>query len=362
MPSVTAFSAVDRNWMREALALARRGLYTTHPNPRVGCVIVNDAHRVGQGWHVRSGEAHAEIIALREAGRAARGATVYVTLEPCAHHGRTPPCADELIAAGVSRVVAAMRDPFTAVDGKGFAKLQAAGITVEYGLLDQEAEDLNPGFLKRVRHGRPWVRLKLAASIDGRIAMASGESRWITGEAARRDAHRWRARSDVILTGIGTVLADDPSLTARDIDGLERQPTRVILDRQGRTPHFAKVLSGPGRVLVFRHGGVEVTRAENILAPLDARGRIDLGFVMQTLGAREFNEVQVECGSELAGSLIEANIVDELLLYLAPCLLGSAARPMVLLENIPTLAERKQFAVADLALMGEDLRLLLRKV
>ena len=362
MPSETAFSVVDQRWMREALALARCGLFTTHPNPRVGCVIVNDARRVGQGWHVRAGEPHAEIIALREAGEASRGATVYVTLEPCAHHGRTPPCADELIAAGVSRMVAAMRDPFAAVDGRGFAKLQAAGIAVEYGLLEQEAEDLNQGFLKRVRHGRPWVRLKLAASLDGRIAMASGESRWITGEAARLDAHRWRARSDVILTGIGTVLADDPRLTARDVEGLDRQPTRVILDREGRTPPSARVLTEPGTVLVFRHGGVELAGAENILAPLDTRGRIDLTFVMRALGAREFNEVLVECGSKLAGSLIEAGTVDELLIYLAPCLLGSTALPMVLLDSVQSLAERKQFKLVDVAPIGTDLRLLLRRV
>jgi diaminohydroxyphosphoribosylaminopyrimidine deaminase/5-amino-6-(5-phosphoribosylamino)uracil reductase len=362
MPSATAFSVVDQSWMREALALARHGLFTTHPNPRVGCVIVNDGCRVGQGWHLRAGEPHAEIIALREAGEASRGATVYVTLEPCAHHGRTPPCADELIVAGVSRVVAAMRDPFAAVNGRGFAKLQAAGIAVEYGLLEQEAEDLNQGFLKRVRHGRPWVRLKLAASLDGRTAMASGESRWITGEAARQDAHHWRARSDVILTGIGTVLADDPSLTVRNVAGLDRQPTRVILDRDGRTPPSANILRGPGNVLIFRHGGAEVAVAENILAPLDTRGRIDLAIVMQSLGAREFNEVLVECGSELAGSLIEADLVDELLLYFAPCLLGHRARPMALLEDVDALSERHQFAITDLARFGDDLRLLLRKI
>jgi diaminohydroxyphosphoribosylaminopyrimidine deaminase/5-amino-6-(5-phosphoribosylamino)uracil reductase len=255
-----------------------------------------------------------------------------------------------------------MRDPFAAVNGRGFAKLQAAGIAVEYGLLEQEAEDLNQGFLKRVRHGRPWVRLKLAASLDGRTAMASGESRWITGEAARQDAHHWRARSDVILTGIGTVLADDPSLTVRNVAGLDRQPTRVILDRDGRTPPSANILRGPGNVLIFRHGGAEVAVAENILAPLDTRGRIDLAIVMQSLGAREFNEVLVECGSELAGSLIEADLVDELLLYFAPCLLGHRARPMALLEDVDALSERHQFAITDLARFGDDLRLLLRKI
>jgi diaminohydroxyphosphoribosylaminopyrimidine deaminase / 5-amino-6-(5-phosphoribosylamino)uracil reductase len=359
--AVSAFSEADRHWMQEALALARRGLYSTHPNPRVGCIIVNDARVVGQGWHIRAGEAHAEIIALQEAGDASRGATVYVTLEPCAHHGRTPPCAEALIAAGVSRVVAAMQDPFARVDGRGFGKLQSAGVTIEYGLLSNEAEALNPGFLKRVRDGRPWVRLKLAASIDGRIATASGESRWITGEAARQDAHRWRARSDVVLTGIGTVLADDPSMTVRGVEGLDRQPTRVILDRDGRTPSFAKILRGPGRVLVFRHGGAEVAVAENILTPLDARGRINIAFVMQALGAREFNEMLVECGSELAGSLIEAGAVDELLIYFAPCLLGSRARPMAVLESISSLSHREEFAITDVALLGKDLRILLRK-
>lgn len=265
-----AFCAEDVYWMNHAIQLARLGMYSTHPNPRVGCVIVKEGRKVGEGAHLYAGGDHAEVVALRQAGDDAAGATAYVTLEPCAHMGRTPPCTQALIRSGIGRVVAAMRDPFDAVDGKGFDRLRDAGIEVKSGLLQDEAEELNVGFLCRVRTGRPWVRLKLAISLDGKVAMASGESKWITGSAARQDVHTYRAQSDVVLTGIGTVLSDDPSLTARNVPGLRSQPTRVVLDRQGRTPAKAKVLDKSAPTLVFRNSGEGVNGAINILAPLAA--------------------------------------------------------------------------------------------
>lgn len=358
-PEFQEFSAEDSQWMGRALELARRGLYTTHPNPRVGCVVVKDGCKVGEGWHVRAGEPHAEVHALREAGASARGATAYVTLEPCAHTGRTPPCADALVQAGVARVVAAMRDPFAAVDGKGFDKLRAVGISVAYGLLGEEAEELNIGFLHRVRHGRPWIRLKLAISLDGRVAMASGESQWITGPEARRDVHRYRARSDVMLTGVGTVLADDPQLNVRDVDGHERQPARAVLDRLGRTPADAALFHSSGEVMIFRHAGQPVRGAVDVTTPLNREGALDLDFVFAELGRRGFNEVLVECGGTLAGSLMRSGLYDELLVYQAPCLLGHTAQPMATLD-VDHLADRKQLRLVEALSVGDDLRLRFR--
>lgn len=363
MTETMTFSDDDARWMARALQLARRGLYTTHPNPRVGCVLVRDGVMVGEGWHLRAGEPHAEVHALRMAGDAARGATAYVTLEPCAHTGRTPPCADALVRAGVRRVVAAIRDPFPQVDGRGFDRLRAAGIAVEWGLLAAEAEALNAGFLQRVRHGRPWVRLKLATSLDGRVAMASGESRWITGEAARRDVHHHRACADLILTGIGTVLADDPRLDVRDLEarveageGAPRQPARAVLDRLGRTPTGARILAGQGDTLVFRHAGAPVAGAVDVQTPLGDDGRLDLAFVFAELGRRGFNEVLVECGGTLAAALLAGGHVDELLVYQSPTLLGATAQPMVALR-FEHLAERLRFRLLEAMPIGEDLRL-----
>jgi diaminohydroxyphosphoribosylaminopyrimidine deaminase / 5-amino-6-(5-phosphoribosylamino)uracil reductase len=354
------FTAEDIQWMRRALLIAKAGMNTTHPNPRVGCVIVRDGRHVGEGFHLRAGEAHAEAKALAEAGADAAGATAYVTLEPCAHTGRTPPCAQALIRAGIGRVVAAIRDPFSAVDGKGFDQLAAAGIAVELGLLSEEAEELNVGFLHRVRYGRPWVRLKLAISLDGRIAMASGESKWLTGTAARHDVHAYRARSDAILTGIGTILADDPTLTVRE-HSVDRQPARVILDSRGRLPETANVLGAPGDVIVFCGTGREIPSAINILAKKNARGTIDLPVVLDALGGRDFNEVLVEAGGTLSGAFLRSGLVNELLLYQAPCLLGDSARPMACLD-IDALADRVQFRVLDTALLEGDLRIRLRPV
>lgn len=355
------FSIEDRQWMEEALALARKGLYTTHPNPRVGCVVVKDGRKVGEGWHVRAGEPHAEVHALREAGESARGATAYVTLEPCAHTGRTPPCADALVRAGVSRVVAAMRDPFAQVDGKGFDTLSAAGISVAYGLLGEQAEDLNAGFLSRVRCGRPWIRLKLAISLDGRVAMASGESQWITCAEARHDVHRYRAQSDVLLTGIGTVLADDPRLNVRGIEGRVRQPVRVVLDRQGRSPAGAALFRTPGEVMIFRHDSRSAAEAVDVPTPLTPAGQLDLDFVFAELGRRGFNEVLVECGGTLSSSLIRQHLYDELLIYQAPCLLGRTAQPMARLD-IDRLADSKQLRLIEAQSIGTDLRMRFRRI
>ncbi|MBO9715570.1 MAG: bifunctional diaminohydroxyphosphoribosylaminopyrimidine deaminase/5-amino-6-(5-phosphoribosylamino)uracil reductase RibD, partial [Pseudoxanthomonas sp.] len=318
----------DHAFMVQALALAARGLYTARPNPMVGCVIARDGKVVGEGWHPRTGEPHAEVFALRQAGERARGATAYVTLEPCAHFGRTPPCADALVQAGVARVVAAMRDPFPRVDGAGFARLQAAGIEVASGLLEAQARELNHGFLSRVQRGRPWLRVKLAASLDGRTALASGESKWITGESARADVQRWRARSAAILTGADTVLADDPALTVRLEEPAEFvAPLRVVLDTRLRSLARGRVRDG-GAPTLYLHGSGAVppvgVEAEFAAVPLLQDGRPDLAAALRLLGERGLNEVQVEAGPVLCGALLRAGLVDELLLYQAPLLLGVA--------------------------------------
>ncbi|WP_028919861.1 bifunctional diaminohydroxyphosphoribosylaminopyrimidine deaminase/5-amino-6-(5-phosphoribosylamino)uracil reductase RibD [Pseudoxanthomonas suwonensis] len=357
------FDARDQELMARALQLAARGLWTARPNPMVGCVIARDGEIVGEGWHPRTGEPHAEVFALRDAGERARGATAYVTLEPCAHHGRTPPCADALVAAGVARVVAAMRDPFPRVDGAGFARLRAAGIEVASGLLEDEARELNRGFLSRVQRGRPWLRIKLAASLDGRTAMASGESKWITGEAARADVQRWRARSSAILTGADTVLADDPALTARVGEGADLvPPLRVVLDSRLRSLERAKVRDGSAPTL-YLHGpdGVPPPGLEAEFAAVPLRdGHLDLEAALRLLGERGVNELQVEAGPALCGALLRAGLVDELLLYQAPLLLGDAARPLFAGLGLDTMAQALRFEVVDEATFGSDRRLLLR--
>lgn len=353
--------------MAHALRLAERGLYTTQPNPRVGCVIAHGDGVVGTGFHQRAGEPHAEVYALREAGERTRGATAYVTLEPCAHHGRTPPCADALVAAGVKRVVIASEDPFPQVDGRGMSLLRAAGVTVDAGLMREAARGLNVGFFSRIERGRPWVRVKLAMSLDGRTALASGESKWITGEAARADVQRWRARSSAILSGSGTVLADDPRLTVRLPEGEAfAPPLRVILDRQLRTPAGSHVLDGSVPTLLL-HGatasGVDerFARVERIAlaAPGDA---LDLHAMLALLAGRGCNEVHVEAGPTLCGALFAAGLADELLLYVAPLLLGDAARPLLQLPTLGDMARRWQLRVVDQRQLGMDWRLQLRPI
>jgi diaminohydroxyphosphoribosylaminopyrimidine deaminase/5-amino-6-(5-phosphoribosylamino)uracil reductase len=357
------FSADDHRYMARALRLAERGLYTTDPNPRVGCVLVKDAVVVGTGWHERASGPHAEIHALREAGERAAGATAYVTLEPCCHQGRTPPCTDALIAAGVQRVVAALEDPNPQVAGNGMHLLQTAGIEVQAGLLATGAARLNPGFVMRMRHGRPWVRCKLAMSLDGRTALASGASRWITGRDARRDVHRLRARSSAIMTGIGTLLADDPSLTVRldeDAAGEIRQPLRVILDSRLRTPPQARLLDLPGETLILtgetgerekaRFGHPRVT-----VVPLPlADQRLNLVAVLQHLGEMEVNEIHLEAGATLSGALLQAGLVDELVVYMAPHLLGNAARGLFSLPGLERMEDRPELSIHDIRAVGRD--------
>ena len=357
-------AAQDSAWMAQALRLAERGLYTTSPNPRVGCVLVKDGAVAGEGWHERAGEPHAEVHALHMAGTAARGATAYVTLEPCSHHGRTPPCADALIEAGVARVVIAAQDPNPQVAGSGIEKLRAAGIAVECGLMEAAARELNIGFFARMTRGTPWVRSKTGMSLDGRTALANGVSQWITGAAARRDVQHWRARSCAVLTGIGTVLADDPQLNVREIDA-GRQPLRVVLDSMLQTPPSARILQG-GDVLVC----TAVQDAEKIAALERAgatvqvlpegAGQVDLSAVLRDLAQRGCNEVLVEAGSTLNGALLRAGLVDELLLYIAPQLLGDAARGMAQLGELTALDQRIELDWQDVRQVGRDLRILVK--
>ncbi|GIX32868.1 MAG: riboflavin biosynthesis protein RibD [Lysobacterales bacterium] len=354
----------ELRWMRRALELAARGEYTARPNPCVGCVLVRDGEVVGEGYHARAGGPHAEVEALRMAGDRARGATAYLNLEPCAHHGRTPPCADALIAAGVRKVVAALRDPFPQVSGRGFEKLRAAGIEVEEGLLAAEARALNRGFLSLHERGRPWVRLKVAATLDGRTAMQDGRSQWITGEAARADNMRFRARSGAILTGRGTVLKDDPRLTVR-LDPPEPflPPVRVVLDSGLRVPISARVLDEEAPTLLVADEAVvrdrRVEHDPNILAVPRGEKGLDLAAVLAGLAARRIHEVQVEAGPRLTGAFLAAGLADELLLYLNPSLLGDAALPLARLAEPKRLEDRLRFAIADFRRVGEDLRLLL---
>lgn len=391
---MTAFSPQDERHMARALELARRGLYTTDPNPRVGCVIVQDGRVVGEGWHVRAGEPHAEVLALQQAGPAARGATVYVSLEPCCHHGRTPPCSQALIQAGVGRVVAAMPDPNPAVAGRGVTALQQAGIQVEWGLLRDEAAQLNPGFVARMMRGRPYVRVKLAASLDGRTALVSGESKWISGEAARADVQRLRARSSAILTGAGTVLADDPSLNVRNIEqdvvpdgahatdtpapGMKsdesrpgtpaefRQPLRVVVEGKRRMRADARLLSLPGRSLVVT-AGTDRDHAERlrragaeVLVLPNGSGHVDLDALLRHLAGRGVNELLVEAGATLCGSMLQGGWVDELVVYLAPHLLGNNARGMFDLPALARMDQRLALDIMEVRAVGRDWRITAR--
>jgi diaminohydroxyphosphoribosylaminopyrimidine deaminase / 5-amino-6-(5-phosphoribosylamino)uracil reductase len=405
------FSAADHAHMAHALRLAARGLYTTQPNPRVGCVLAHAEEIVGAGWHARAGEPHAEVFALRAAGERARGATAYVTLEPCAHFGKTPPCADALIAAGVSRVVTACEDPNPRVAGAGLAKLRANGIQVETGLMHEAGRDLNRGFFSRIERQRPWLRVKLAMSLDGRTALANGASKWITGEPARADVQRWRARSSAILTGSGTVLADDPRLTVRFDTGLQPSaplgslspdkvggegwgegaalevtksqssrlpltqpsppselggegfvaPLRVVLDTHLRTPQGAHVLDGSAPTLIFHAAGADpghngFERVQCVAVAAQA-GRLDLATILQQLATRGVNELQVEAGPTLCGALFTSGLVDELLLYISPVLLGDQAQPLLLLPRLDAMALGRRLRVIDQVQVGADLRL-----
>ncbi len=361
----------DRVHMARAIRLAVLGLYTAEPNPRVGCVLVRDGEVVGEGWHQRTGGPHAERLALAMAGDRARGATAYVSLEPCCHHGKTPPCTDGLIQAGVARVVAATRDPNPLVAGQGLARLRAQGIEVVVGLLEEEARRLNPGFIKRMEQGLPYVRCKLAASLDGRTAMASGESQWITSEAARRDAQFLRARSAAILTGVGTLLADDPALnvrlTARELPGVERdsqihQPVRVVVDSRLRTPPTARMLTLPGTTLIAcltadsgRAAPLEAAGAQVLVTP-PGPGGVDLEFLLRYLARQEINEVLIEAGSTLAGAALQAGLVDELVLYLAPHLMGDAGSGLCHLPGLELMRDRLPLAIQDVRRVGPDLK------
>jgi diaminohydroxyphosphoribosylaminopyrimidine deaminase / 5-amino-6-(5-phosphoribosylamino)uracil reductase len=361
------FSASDHAFMARALALAERGRETSTPNPNVGCVIVKDGRVIGEGWHAKAGEAHAEARALDAATESPEGSTAYVTLEPCAHQGRTGACADRLVAARVARVVAAIQDPYHEVNGKGAERLRAAGIAVDVGLMEAQAREVHRGFLSRVTRGRPWITIKAAASLDGRIALANGESRWITGEAARRDVHAMRARACAVLTGIGTVLRDDPELTVRHVP-CTRQPRRVLIDSRLDLSPGAKILKGEPPIIFTvsadadKRRVLRATGAEIADAPLDPvkAGKTDLAAIARELGRRGFNEVMVETGTRLNGSLLAAGVVDEIVLYLAPMFLGDAAQGLFALPEFTKLEEAMKVRILDVRNVGEDIRVTAR--
>lgn len=361
------YSAEDHAMMARALQLAERGRDTATPNPSVGCVIAKAGRILGEGWHERAGEPHAEAKALAACAESPEGATAYVTLEPCAHHGRTPPCADALAAARLARVVAAVEDPNRQVRGQGAGRLREAGIRVDVGLMQAQAEEVHRGFLHRMRTGRPWMRLKVAASLDGRTALANGASRWITGEDARRDVHAIRARSCAMLTGIGTVIADDPELTVRHVE-CRRQPRRVLVDSRLEVPPGAKILRGEP-ALVFtvdgdahRRRAIESLGAEVVLAPMDPRkpGKTDLAAIARELGARGFNEVTVETGRKLNGSLLVAGVVDEIVLYVSSLIIGDSGHGLFSLPAFESLAEAPRARIVDVRAVGGDWRITAR--
>lgn len=375
-----AFSAADRDFMSQAIELARKGIYSTKPNPAVGCVLVKDGSVVGEGWHRKAGLPHAERIALAEAGDRAMGATAYVTLEPCSHYGRTPPCADGLVEAGVSRVVVAMQDPNPLVAGQGLAKMQQAGLVVEVGLMEQEARGLNPGFIQMMEKKRPFVRLKMASSLDGRTAMANGESQWITGLAARQQVHKLRARSGAVVTGIGTVLADDPSLTVRletetlqemNLDIESCQPLRVVLDPSLSMPLDAKMLTLPGRVLLITSletverevALVEILTAKGIgvVALESEENRLNIEAVLRYLGDEEgVREVLVESGAILAGAFMQSGFVDELHCFIAPVLMGHQAKPMFVLPGLESMQDKLSLSLESMDKVGQDIHMILK--
>ena len=353
--------------MSRAIQLAKKGMNTTDPNPRVGCVIVKEGQVVGEGWHIRAGEPHAEIHALNAAANNAEQATVYVSLEPCSHQGRTPPCSQALINAGVARVVVAMQDPHVRVNGLGLQQLRNAGIQVDTGILEAQAAELNPGFIKRMKTKRPYVRLKMAMSLDGRTAMASGESQWITSAAAREDVQRLRARSSAIVTGVGTVLADDPSMNVR-LEEVERQPIRVVMDTNLSMPVTAKMLSLPGRTLVMTCSddddaiqALTKAGAEVMNIPY-CNNSVSLASVLDTLGEMEINEVLIETGATLSGAILEQGLVDELVIYMAPSIMGDNARGLFRLPKLEKMEDKIQLDIRDVRAVGSDWRICARIV
>ena len=350
--------------MARALRLAAKGMYTTTPNPRVGCVIVRNGNVVSEGWHERAGNAHAEVIAIERAGDDARGATVYVTLEPCSHQGRTGPCADALARAGVGRVVVAMRDPNPQVSGDGMKRLREAGIAVDCGVLESQAQELNIGYVSRMTRGRPWMRVKIACGIDGKTSLENGASQWITSEEARRDAHRWRARSCAIMTGIGTLTSDDPRLTVRNVE-TSRQPLRVVVDSRLRIPLGSKIFEGGGVLVATANEDATRIRqiadlgVETVVLP-DQQGKVDLGDLTALLGERGVNEVLVEAGINLHSALWRAAVIDELLIYYAPKLLGDRGRGMFDLGDLGNMDAVPALEIGELRQIGPDLRILAR--
>lgn len=355
------FAAEDFEFMARALRLAERGLFTTTPNPRVGCVLVNDGRVVGEGWHERAGEAHAEVAALKAAGAAAAGATAYVSLEPCAHHGRTPPCADALVAGRVGRVVAAMQDPNPQIAGRGLQMLRDAGIRADAGLMEEQARELNIGFVSRMTRGRPWMRIKIAASLDGRTALKNGVSQWVTGSDARRDGHHWRARSCAVMTGIGTLKDDDPRLTVRDVQ-TSRQPLRIVVDSRLRITPQAKVLDGgPVLIATATHDAARARTLQDqgaaVVVLPNAEGKVDLLRLAEHLAGLGLNEVLVEAGMNLNSALLRAGVVDELLLYLAPHMLGDAGRAMFDLGELTQMDQRLDLEIRDTRSFGPDFRI-----
>ena len=356
------FSADDHRFMSRALQLAKKGIYTTAPNPNVGCVLVKGGEVVGEGWHEKAGEAHAEINALKQAGGKAEGATAYVTLEPCCHQGKTPPCSDALIKAKVTRVVTAMIDPHSKVAGQGLKQLESAGIFVEHGLLEEQAKELNLGFIKRMQKRLPYVRCKLAMSLDGRTAMASGESKWITSSAAREDVQRLRAKSSAILTGVGTVLADDPSMTVR-LDGIDSQPIRVVVDTNLSMPTNAKMLKEKGQTVLMT-----CSADEHIAQALKDAGAdihmmpycnssVDLKSVLQQLSDMQINDVLLETGATLSGAMLQAGLIDELIIYMAPVLMGNDARGLFALPGLESMQDKIELDIIDYRLVGKDVRI-----
>ena len=365
-------------WMAQAIQWGKKGLYSTDPNPRVGCVLVKDGQIVGEGWHRKAGEPHAEIEALNAAGSNAQDATAYVTLEPCSHHGRTPPCCDALIKAGVTKVVAAMEDPNPLVSGRGFARIKEAGIEVVSGILRADAEALNPGYVKRQKTDLPWVRLKLATSLDGRTAMANGESQWITESAARQDVQKWRARSSAIVTGIGSLLKDDSRLNVRRGDlaieangeSFSRQPLRVVLDSKLQTPVDAAILQQAGDTIIVgsqdkicnqidrdKQTQLQETGAEVILVA-ERDQQLDLEAILSMLAQRSCNEVLFECGATLAGSVLQGGWADELLIYMAPTLLGNNAQPLMKLPGLDHIQQQIRLNIQQLRMVGKDIRII----
>lgn len=365
------FSQSDHAYMTLALRLAERGLYTTHPNPRVGCVIVKDQKIIGQGAHLKAGEPHAEVYALREAGADADGATAYVTLEPCSHHGRTPPCADALVKAGVARVVIAMLDPNPLVAGEGAKRLEAHGMQVEVGLMQKEAQALNPGFISRMVCKVPYVRSKIAASLDGKTALNNGKSQWITGEAARRDVQHWRAQSSAIITGVGTVLMDDPTMNTR-LENVSRQPLRIILDSHLRTPVTCKMLQSIEQasvLIVYAENGhdtqarvaaLEAAGAQLLSLPNteSSNGQVDLNALLQYLAKAEINDVLLEAGQGLNGAFLNAGLIDEFIFYYAAKLMGSAARSMFGMPELVDMQQTAALQITDVRQFDQDIRIM----